>query len=260
MLGAEQIYNPTLSLVEKAYIALFGMPIVGLRIRARNVLYLIPQDRTYHRILDAGSGPGVFAFELGRRFPGARVLGIDILDDSVLICRRIAERIRSEALEFRREPIEAMSEKDAFDLILCVDLLEHIEDDWKALKSLFSAASPGGVLVVHVPALYRRYPVFSKHLNFEVETHVRIGYLPEEIRERVEEAGFAVREIGYTYGFWETLANNLSFMITHARMKNKLLYALAFPFLNALSLLGARARPKQLGAGLYVVAVKGELR
>jgi len=39
-------------------------------------------------------------------------------------------------------------------------------------------------------------------------------------------------------------------------MQNKNLYALAFPFLNALSWFGARARPKELGAGIYVVAGK----
>ena len=55
---------------------------------------------------------------------------------------------------------------------------------------------------------------------------------------------------------WETLANNISYMITHARMENKALYALAFPFLNLMSWLGRGARPKKLGAGIYVVAEK----
>ena len=41
-------------------------------------------------------------------------------------------------------------------------------------------------------------------------------------------------------------------------MKNKNLYALIFPVLNAISLLGARARPIKLGAGVYVVAEKKE--
>jgi hypothetical protein len=47
-------------------------------------------------------------------------------------------------------------------------------------------------------------------------------------------------------------------MITKARMQNKQLYALAFPFLNLMSLLGARARPDNLGAGIYVLAQKKE--
>jgi hypothetical protein len=89
-----------------------------------------------------------------------------------------------------------------------------------------------------------------------VETHVRIGYNPEDIQEKARQAGFSVRESGFTYGFWETLANNISYKITRARMENKILYALAFPVLNVISLIGAKARPKKLGAGIFVVAEK----
>jgi hypothetical protein len=110
--------------------------------------------------------------------------------------------------------------------------------------------------VLHVPALYRRYPLWKKSLNFDVETHVRAGYELEVIRERIERAGYAIREIGYTYGFWETLANNVSYMITRARMQNKGLYAVAFPVLCLISLFGYRARPKTLGAGVFAVAEK----
>ena len=74
--------------------------------------------------------------------------------------------------------------------------------------------------------------------------------------QKVEGAGFVILESGFTYGFWETLANNISFMITRAEMKNKSLYSMAFPILNAISLLGAQARPKKLGAGVFVVAQK----
>lgn len=255
-LGREQIHHPGYSIFEKAYIAAFGAPIVGLRIRARNVFSLIPKNRQYARILDAGSGSGVFSFELGRRFPEARVLGIDFQKEAIEACMCIAEKTGVTNVEFRQEQIENMRENNTFDLVLCVDILEHIEDDLRALRGLSKAAAPGGILVLHVPALYRRYPVWKKSLNFDVETHVRVGYSPKEIREKVRQAGFLICESGFTYGFWETLANNLSYMITQARMQNKILYSLAFPVLISISLLGARARPRRLGAGIFVVAEK----
>jgi hypothetical protein len=98
--------------------------------------------------------------------------------------------------------------------------------------------------------------VWEKRLNFDVETHVRIGYEIEEIQDKVRQTGFSICESGYTYGFWETLANNISYMITRARMKNKVIYSLAFPFLNLMSLFGARARPQSLGAAIYIIAKK----
>ena len=256
-LGNEQIYHPGYSKIEKAYIALFGMPIVGLRIRARNVFSLIPKDRQYQHILDAGSGPGVFSFELGRRFPEAKVMGVDIQKDAIEASMHIADKNKVDNVRFHQGYVERLKEKDFFDLIICVDILEHIVDDMDALRGLYAAAAQGGVLILHVPALYRRYPVWKKTENFDVETHVRNGYTQKEIQDKVKQTGFLICESGFTYGFWETLANNLSYMITHARKQNKFLYSLVFPILNLISMFGARARPKNLGAGIFVVGEKG---
>ena len=255
-LGHEQIHHPDYSIVEKAYIALFGIPIVGLRIRARNIFSLIPKHQSYHHILDAGSGPGVFSFELGRRYPEAKVVGVDLLKESIQACEHISKKLKITNVQFEQSTIEDLPRHNFFDLILCVDILEHIQDDLAALKGLFHAAAPGAMLVLHVPALYRRYPIWKKRLNFDVETHVRTGYELYAIEKRVEQSGFLIDKSGFTYGFWETLANNISYMITHARMKNKVIYSLVFPMLYLISGLGARARPTNLGAGIFVTATK----
>jgi 2-polyprenyl-3-methyl-5-hydroxy-6-metoxy-1,4-benzoquinol methylase len=256
LLGREQRYNPNYSPLEKAYIALFGMPIVGLRIRARNIFSLIPTDRHYSRLLDAGSGPGVISFDMGRRFPETTIQGVDLDEDAVRISNHIAKKNGATNVKFRKSAIEDLDEKDFFDLIVCVDILEHIENDLNTIKVLFRLITPGGILVLHIPSLYRRYPVWRKMLNFDVPTHVRRGYEPEEIQEKVRQAGFAIIDSGFTYGFWETLANNLSYMITRARKKNKILYSFAFPFLYLISWFGPRARPKDLGAGIFIIAEK----
>jgi SAM-dependent methyltransferase len=256
LLGHEQRYHPSCSKAERAYIAIFGMPIVGLRIRARNIFSLIPGDRDFRAILDAGTGPGVFAFALGRRFPNSRVVGIDFSEESVHACRHIAARIGAENVSFRQGSVEHMTDLDSFDLIVCVDLMEHIENDVEAISRLYRATVPGGMLLLHVPAVYRRYPLWKRQLNFEVEGHVRVGYEPEHILRKIAQAGYIVAESGFTYGFWETLANNMSYFITRARRQNKTAYAFLFPFLYLLSWLGPRARPKDLGAGIYVVARK----
>ena len=258
LLGSEQRHNPDYSPLEKAYIALFGMPIVGLRIRARNIFSLIPADRHYKRLLDAGSGTGVISFKMGRRFPEANVLGVDLNEDAVRIGNYISNKIKSTNVKFRKSAIEDLDEKDQFDLIVCVDILEHIENDLKAIKVLFRLIRAGGILLLHIPSLYRRYPVWRKIENFDVPTHVRRGYEPHVIQEIVRQAGFTIMDTGFTYGFWETLANNISYMITRARMQNKIIYSFAFPFLYLISWLGPKARPKDLGAGIFIIAEKKE--
>ncbi|MBF0225841.1 MAG: class I SAM-dependent methyltransferase [Desulfobacterales bacterium] len=256
LLGREQRCNPNLSALERFYISILGMPIIGLRIRGRNIFSLIPKDREYKAILDAGSGTGVFSFELAKRFPKAQIIGIDILKNVVNAGNDIAKKINAQNVKFIHGNLESLNFRDKFDLIVCVDILEHIENDIRALQILNEYLTPSGTLVLHVPALYRRYPVFKKNFNFDVETHVRVGYELSEIRNKSENAGFTIKQIGFTYGFWETLANNLSYMITRARMENKMLYACAFPFLNLLSLIGSKSRPKKIGAGIYIIGQK----
>lgn len=258
MIGREQRFHPDYSSPEKFYIALLGVPVVGLRIRARNLLRLVPADINPTRILDAGSGPGVITFALAGKFPHADVTGADVADDALAASRSIAKRAGLTRVHFQKADLRDLPWQGHFDLVTCVDILEHIEDDRRALAGLFRALRPGGILVLHVPSLYRRYPVFRKAMNFDVPTHVRPGYEAEDIVGKVREAGFEVRDHGFTYGFLETLANNLSYMITKANKENRELYALAFPWLNAIGWLGRHARPKALGAGVFVIARKSD--
>jgi SAM-dependent methyltransferase len=255
-IGRELAYHDRYSLFQRWYIRLLGVPIVGLRIRARNVFSLIPKNRQYREILDAGSGLGVFSFQLARLFPASSVTGVDVLKDEVESAEHIRKKAGIENVRFKVADLVSIPDSNRFDLVLCIDILEHIQDDAAAIRGIYRALAPEGLLVLHVPALYRRYPVWKKSLNFDVETHVRKGYELQEIQDKIRDANFTLLESGYTYGFLETLANNLSYMITRARMENKHLYALAFPFLNVLSWLGARARPGSLGAGIFVVAEK----
>ena len=256
IIGWEQRFNPNYSALVKAYITLLGVPIVGLRIRARNIFSLVPKNRQYKTILDAGSGPGVITFGLGRRFPEAKVMGVDLREDAVSISNHIAKKIKADNIVFKTARVEELEQDNCFDLVVCVDILEHIEDDFNALKALFRLVSPGGLLLLHIPSLYRRYPVWKRSINFDVPSHVRPGYKPDEIKNKVCMAGFEILKIGYTYGFWETLANNLSYMITHAKMDNQIFYALAFPFLHLISLAGRKARPKKIGAGIFILCEK----
>jgi len=253
--GHEQIFRPDYSMIEKIYIGFFGMPVIGLRIRNRNVLSLIPKKK-YHHILDAGSGQGVLSFALSSHFPDATILGIDQNKQTIESCQHIAQKTSTTNIFFRQDQIETLPERNLFDLITCIDILEHIHDDHRALTQLYQAMSFDGLLILHVPAKYRRYPVWKKNLNFHVDSHVRVGYDLRHICQKARGAGFYILDAGYTYGFWETLSNNISYMITRAQMKNKWLYALFFPVLHMISLLGMNSRPKKLGAGIYLLLTK----
>lgn len=255
--GAEQALDPGLSLPERLYVRLLGAPANGLRIRLRHVL---PETRgSYRRILDAGSGVGVFTMELAKQHPEAEVVGLEL--DRGLV-ERAAEIVRRAGLgncSFVEGDVTKLEKKAQFDLVVSVDNLEHVEEDVEALRNLFEALVPGGKLVLHTPGLHRRWPVFGKRVNFDVPGHVRPGYRSDDLVRKLEGVGFRLDGIRHTYGILETLTNNVSYLISRADRRNRTVYGLVFPFLLAGSWLGQWSRP-DWGAGILVTARRPDER
>jgi SAM-dependent methyltransferase len=249
--GAELSLDPGRSRFERLYARLFGAPANGLRIRLRRVL---PATHgTFGSILDAGCGNGVFSFELAKRHPEAEVLGIDSEPDLVARANMIAERAGLVNCRVEKGDVTRLDFDAEFDLVVSIDNLEHVDDDVTAMRGLYRALRPGGRLVVHVPGYERRWLVLGRRVNFDVPGHVRPGYTLEQIVERLQRAGFVVDAQQYTYGLLETLTNNVSYLISGADQRNKLLYALAFPVLLGVSWFGKFSRPAW-GAGVLAVA------
>ncbi|MFH1721004.1 MAG: class I SAM-dependent methyltransferase [Candidatus Altiarchaeota archaeon] len=257
-IGTELIHHPELSTLEKIYIRLFGAPINGLRNRARRILPLF-EGRKISSLLDAGCGPGILTMELAKRYPECKVTGIDILRKDIEINNIIARKAGLKNCLFRVKDIADIEYVDEFDAILCVDNLEHIEDDVGAVTKLKKALKPGGFAIFHVPGYYRRWFWFGKSVNFDVPTHVRPGYTLEQIVDVIESRGLKVEESFYTYGYLETITNNISYKITGAQKRNKHIYAFVFPFLLFFSWLGHWSRP-EWGAGVVVVAKKKKIK
>ena len=252
--GMEFLDDPRLSVFHRAYIRMFGVPISGLRIRLRRILPHIQGD--FSSIVDLGCGKGIFTFELAKKFPNARVVGVDTDEEQVRINREIAKKRGIKNVEFEVQDILKMNYDRAFDLAVSIDNLEHIEDDQLALNTIFKCLKPGGKLVCHVPAYERIWRFMGVSTNFDVPGHVRPGYRPEELKEKVQGAGFKLDELRLTYGYLETVSNNLSYMITGADQKNQLLYAVAFPVLNLMAWAGKDQEPGRHGAGVLVRAIR----
>jgi len=253
MLGSELGYRPGAGWLEKIYVKIFGVPINGLRIRLRRVIpYLTGNPR---RILDAGCGRGVFSYYLAKKYPTAEVTGIDIDEEQLEINRQIVNKIKLNNLKFVNCDICNIKYNEEFDLILSIDNLEHIENDEIALKNFNLSLTTGGKLLIHVPNFERRWFFVKFGSNFYVPGHFRVGYSMEEIIEKSKRNNFIIEYSCYTFGFLENLSNNISYLITKAEAKNASLYAVVFPFLLILSLVGSLFKPAK-GAGIFVILRK----
>jgi SAM-dependent methyltransferase len=249
--GRELSLDPSRSRFERVYAWLLGAPANGLRIRLRRVLPATRGD--YDRILDAGCGSGVFSMELAKQHPTAEVVGVELEPTLVDRANEIARRAHLTNLRFEQGDVTKLDFDREFDLVVSVDNLEHVEDDVTAMEGLLRALRPGGRLVNHVPGYERRWFVLGRRVNFDVPGHVRPGYRSEELVRKLRAAGFEVEDDHYTYGIIETFTNNISYSISGADQQRKPLYALAFPFLLALSYFGKWSRPRW-GAGVLAVA------
>ena len=196
--GRELAEDPGRSKFERLYARILGAPANGLRIRLRRVLPAT--DGEYESILDAGCGGGVFSFELAKRHPQATVIGVDMEADLVDRANTMAQRAGLTNCRFEQRDVTRLPYDRAFDLVVSVDNLEHVEDDVTAMRDLYAALRPGGTLVVHVPGYERRWLMFGRRVNFDVPGHVRPGYHAGELVERLDKAGFEVVEQHATYG------------------------------------------------------------
>src|SRR4051794_35008260 len=95
------------------------------------------------RVLDAGCGSGRTLDDLTRY---GDVRGIELNPAGVEAARRRGHDVR-------QAPVEAIPFEDgSFDLVTCLDVIEHTIDDVAALRELRRVTAPGGTLVVTVPA------------------------------------------------------------------------------------------------------------
>ncbi len=124
--------------------------------------------------LDIGAGDAWLADRLLRRFPAARGIAWDInYTDGDL---EALGRLR--AVELTRDP-----PSDRADVVLLLDVIEHVEDDVGLLGESLSRVSPGGRMFVSVPAWPRLLSSHDEHLG-----HFR-RYTPESLRAAITVAG-----------------------------------------------------------------------
>ncbi|MEX1018675.1 MAG: class I SAM-dependent methyltransferase [Litorilinea sp.] len=222
-LGADQQYAQSNPLAA-AFFRLVGPLGTHARIRnARVINTLWGMDLNGKRVLDVGCGHGYTLFWLARRFPGATLLGMDIDAAQIAGCRRATEATGVENLHFRPGVYTDLPDDAAYDLVIAIDVLEHLHEDEAMLAKIATVLRPGGTVVIHVPLRHqvqrRILPAFRAHT---VHDHVRDEYLPHEIVEKVTRAGLQVDRLAYGFGWWGELGFELNNLFWQSRLLRNL--------------------------------------
>jgi SAM-dependent methyltransferase len=133
-------------------------------------------------VLDAGCSSGYLLEDLRRRYPGATLIGADLVAAGL----RRAHALVPDAQLVLADVCDLPVEDRAVDAVVSANLLEHVPDDTGALRELHRVLRPGGVAAIVVPAGPRTYDYYDAFLGHERR------YRRGELAAKGARAGFEV--------------------------------------------------------------------
>ena len=99
---------------------------------------------TGKRVLDVGCGGGILADSMARK--GADVLGIDLATKALRVAQLHALEAGTQNVQYREISAEAMAAEQpaGFDVVTCMEMLEHVPDPASVVRACATLVKPGG--------------------------------------------------------------------------------------------------------------------
>ena len=96
------------------------------------------------RVLDVGCGGGILADSMARK--GANVLGIDLATKALKVAQLHALEAQTQGVLYREISAEALAveQPGSFDVVTCMEMLEHVPDPSSIVKACAALVKPGG--------------------------------------------------------------------------------------------------------------------
>lgn len=153
-------------------------------------------------IYDAGTGYGQYSYFMSKNLKPCKIYAVDVKEDWIKDCRDFFESVNINNVSFGIEDLTKIEYENRFDIIVCVDVMEHIEEDVKVFQNFYRALKRGGYLLINTPSIYGGSDVHDESDESFVGEHARVGYSPEDLETKLSPIGFSVYRSRFTYGFW----------------------------------------------------------
>ena len=155
------------------------------------------------KVLDVGCGGGILSESMARR--GADVTGIDLGTENLKAAALHAEQSAlHETLRYQHIPVEELAKTYAgqFDVVTCMEMLEHVPDPSSIVQACFELLAPGGVCVLSTinrnPKSYLFAIVGAEYVLRLLDrgTHDYAKFItPAELDKMAIDAGFTRQDI-----------------------------------------------------------------
>jgi len=138
---------------------------------------------------EVGCGLGILSKNMAEK--GINVDAYDLDKQAIQIAKKYNSHRR---ITFSSANVFSIKNKRSYDLVLNIEVLEHINDDAGALKKMGELLHEKGLLLITVPANERYRTKFD-----DISGHAR-RYTAKELKEKLEKTGLRIMKVKY-FGF-----------------------------------------------------------
>jgi len=194
--------------------------LIGLRIKL---------GRTDINIYDAGSGFGQYSYFMANKLTPCSILSVDVKKEWIADCQDFFRSKKIGNVSFAAEDLTNIQHQNIFDLIVCVDVMEHIEEDEKVFSNFYRALKKDGYLLINSPSIFGGSDVHHDDEESFISEHARDGYSMEDLETKLHLLGFTTYKCKYTYGFWGDIAWRLGIKYPMLMLNLSKLFLLILP-------------------------------
>ncbi|HVO74845.1 MAG TPA: class I SAM-dependent methyltransferase [Ignavibacteriaceae bacterium] len=182
------------------------------------------------QICDAGTGYGQYSNFMLKNLMPCRIYAVDIKKNWIEDARDFYKKKNINTISFGIEDLTEIDYENRFDLIISIDVMEHIEEDIKVFENFYKALVPGGFLIINTPSNLGGSDAHAEDDESFIAEHARSGYSKEDLESKLNSAGFGIYKFTYTYGRWGNIAWRLGIKYPMLSLNASRIFFILLPF------------------------------
>lgn len=201
------------------FIKFIGTNDLHSHIRLKPVLYNLKKELNSKKrlsILEIGCGNGIIAFELLSDNLNFEYLGLDNNVENIRNAKRLLDKYNVDNISFtclNVENLNVINFNKKFDIILLIDVIEHIGDPGELLQKIIRQFNKSGKIIISVPT--QLYPIVFGKAFHEKVGHLVDGYSLNILDKMMNKTGCEQITCGYNTGLFSNVGCALFYRIPY---------------------------------------------